>query len=111
MWELLIKLATMAHIAATGSVETIPVVGSESESVRVSNRDEIALIVRKGEHKIDSELSLHRFLTAPIPKDWCVGEMIYTVDGEMIKAPLLNETEITPYKKKSIFEKIKDKIF
>ena len=89
-------------LANVGDISyTIPVIGSDKGSVRVTNRDAASVICDGGEHDIHSYVKLSRMLVAPISRETPVGTVIFTLDGEeCARIPLYAEETIKVKNKK-----------
>ena len=61
---------------------TLPILGAETDSVRVSNREAASVICDACEHEVKSYVRMSRILIAPISTDTQVGTVIFTLDGE-----------------------------
>ena len=73
---------------------TIPVLDSEEKSVTVTNRDEITAIFKKGDPDIKSEVSLPRYVIAPIKRGDTVGKVTFYKDGDIFcEIPLIAEND------------------
>lgn len=73
----------------------IPVIDGEYKYAKVSNPEELSIIVDKHEHQICEYVKLSRFTVAPVNKGDILGEIIYTVDGKYVgKANLIAEDTI-----------------
>ena len=90
----------------------IPVVSGERELVRLKNTEGLSVILPKGEHRIESTVSIHRYAVAPISKGTALGQVSFTVDGKVVgSVSLVAEESIPEIRKKSFLDSILDKIF
>ena len=88
---------------------SIPVVGGESETVTVTNKDDLSVIINRGEHEIAEHIKLQKFVTAPINSGDVLGEVYYTVDGEYAGTiKLMAEASVDSKENYGFLEKIKD---
>lgn len=75
--------------------------------VRISNRDELSIVRKKSDGKIEASVKLPEFVYAPIGKDDVLGKVIFTCEGEYIgEVNLYAEKEISLEKRESLFDKI-----
>ena len=87
----------------------IPVISGTTDYITVTNTEGASVIVPKGEHKIESYLKLHRYVSAPVYKDTPLGEMIYTIDGnEAARVILYSKDEIPLPEKKNLLDWFKN---
>ncbi len=85
----------------------VKVLDGVSESVSVTNTDSSSVIVKKGEHSTEAHVKLSRFVTAPIRSGDILGEVIYTLDGEIAGSVKLVAMETVDKKEeKGLFKKI-----
>ena len=90
----------------------LPIVNGERDFVRVTNGDELSVIVPKGEHEIEFFPELSRFAAAPIKSGDVLGSVRFTVDGKDTGEVALIAAEDAPLiKELGFFEKIKNFIF
>lgn len=89
-------------------IPNIPVKGGVNESVPVKYSSASALLTKNKMGKVEEEINLPEFLEAPIKKGEKVGEIIYSVGGEIIaKSDIYAQENI----KKSGYGDIISKIF
>jgi D-alanyl-D-alanine carboxypeptidase/D-alanyl-D-alanine carboxypeptidase (penicillin-binding protein 5/6) len=88
---------------------SLPVIDGVSETVTVSNREELSKILERGEYKIDEHIKLSKFVTAPIKEGDVLGEVCYTLDGEYVgSVRLVAERSVASVGKRGFFERITD---
>lgn len=99
------------ELAAAGDYEySLPVEGGKTDSVNIRNTDTAEIITEKKEHITEEHIRLSENLTAPIYEGDILGEVVFTLDGEVcarVKLIAENNVEI---KKKSLLERIKDRL-
>lgn len=99
------------ELAGAGDYEySLPVEGGKTDSVNVRNTDTAEIITEKKEHITEEHIRLSENLTAPIYEGDILGEVVFTLDGEVcarVKLIAENNVEI---KKKSLLERIKDRL-
>ncbi len=84
------------------------VIGSDTERITVSNKDELFFINKKGLGEIEKEVRLLPFAQAPIAQEDTLGEVIFTLDGYEIGRIGLYSTETVKLKEKnSLFKRVK----
>ena len=71
----------------------LPLVSGKSDSVRVENKEELSVILKKGENLIEKEVRLKRYLIAPTKRNEEVGEVIFKLDGKCVGSVKLYPTE------------------
>lgn len=88
---------------------SLPVIDGVSETVTVSNQEELSKILERGEYKIDEHIKLSKFVTAPIKEGDVLGEVCYTLDGEYVgSVRLVAERSVASVGKRGFFERITD---
>ena len=99
------------ELANVGDYEyTLPVEGGKTNSVNISNIDSAEIITEKKEHITEENIKLSENLSAPIYKGDILGEVVFTLDGDVcarVKLIAENNVEI---EKKSLIEMIKDRL-
>jgi D-alanyl-D-alanine carboxypeptidase len=99
------------ELAGAGDYEySLPVEGGKTDSVNIKNTDTAEIITEKKEHITEEHIRLSENLTAPIYEGDILGEVVFTLDGEVcarVKLIAENNVEI---KKKSLLERIKDRL-
>lgn len=89
----------------------IPCVGGTEETTAVVGDSDVLLVVDKPDiDKIKRTIYLDNFLYAPVSENQKVGEIIYTLDGKVLKSVSLeavSEIKVQSVKK-SLWEKIKE---
>jgi D-alanyl-D-alanine carboxypeptidase/D-alanyl-D-alanine carboxypeptidase (penicillin-binding protein 5/6) len=63
---------------------SIPVVCGKSDSITVSNTDEISAIVPKSYGEITYSVNIPRFIYAPVSRGEKIGEILFYYNGEII---------------------------
>ena len=90
-----------------GELYNISVLGGEESHLTVLNTEGASLVIKKGNHIIESHPKLMRFATAPISQGEIMGEVIYTIDGkEAARIELVATKDIKAKKEKGFFNKI-----
>ena len=82
---------------------SLPVLDGVQDTVEVENITDDAIILERGEHDVKEYVKLAKFATAPIKAGDIFGEIIFTLDGEVVSRVKLVATEDV--------ERIKDKNF
>ena len=83
-----------------------------SDTLSVKNNDCLSLILPKEDRDIKAHLALHRYVIAPINEGDKLGEIIFTDNGtELGRVELVAQFGVPSIKKKTILDKIKDKLF
>lgn len=89
-------------------IPNIPVKGGVEDSVPVKYSSSSALLTKNKIGKVEEKINLPEYLEAPIKKDDKIGEIIYSVGGEIIaKSDILAQKDV----KKSGYTDIISKIF
>jgi len=84
-------------IAKSGDVVAeVPVTKGDKNHITVVSKDEISILIKKGDDKnIKKEIKIPENLAAPIKKDQQLGEMIvYKDDKEIAKFPLVSSCDV-----------------
>ncbi len=89
---------------------SLPVEGGKTDSVDITNMESAEIITEKKEHAIEESVKLSENLKAPIYKGDILGEVVFTLDGEVCSRVKLVATDNVEIKKKSLLEKIKDRL-
>ncbi len=112
MLDLGFSLTERKVLAATGDFAyTLPVIGSDKETVRVSLKDEVGAVLLKTDKEVKAEVSLPRYIVAPKGDGEAVGKVIFTLDGVKIaEGDLCTESAAMTDPKEGLIQKIK-KIF
>ena len=86
----------------------MPAVGADTEWVRLTNSDPLALTIKKGECAVSERvLSSYRFVYAPCDADSVLGTLELCIDGYSVSSPLVSSEEICePKKEKSFWDKL-----
>ena len=94
-------------LSAGELVFDLPVVNGNARSVRVTNREKIALSLPSGASEPRKEIRLPRFLPAPIAKGQIVGYVLYELNGRTVgESPLVAEDAVAEIKyKKGLFHR------
>ena len=88
----------------------VSVLDGEEQTVRVSNEEGASIILEKGEHTVESYVKLARFAVAPIKKGDILGEVIFTVDGEIsASVKITAQSDVAKKDNRGFFEKLFDK--
>ena len=88
----------------------IPIIGGKQETVRISAKEDVSLIVEKNAAEITPYIKLSQYFSAPIAKNEALGIVIFTSEGqEIARVSLVAETEIETQHNKNRFIKIKIK--
>ncbi|MBR6514342.1 MAG: D-alanyl-D-alanine carboxypeptidase [Clostridia bacterium] len=95
----------------SGGIYSIPIIGSEAESLDVVLPD-TSFVVDITTGQISVTVCHERFVYAPVQEGECVGYAVYSCDGrELDRVELTSERNIQKIKKKNFFEKIISFIF
>ena len=81
------------------------------KSIRVTNTDELGIILPRGEHEIKRYINLPMFISQNIEIGDKIGYIDFFVDGEFAGRASLIATEEHRIKEKNFFEKIKERLF
>ncbi len=84
---------------------SIPVLDGKTDSIFVSNSDELSVIVKKGEHTAEDFVKLTRFVGAPINKGDILGEVYFILDGKSVGSVKLYAEEKAEKKEQKGFLK------
>jgi D-alanyl-D-alanine carboxypeptidase/D-alanyl-D-alanine carboxypeptidase (penicillin-binding protein 5/6) len=88
---------------------SLPVIDGVSETVSVSNREELSKILEQGDYKINEHIKLSKFVTAPINEGDVLGEVCFTLDGKYAgSVNLYADESIASVKEKGFFERFID---
>lgn len=83
---------------------TLPVIGGDKDTVKVSNPEELKQIVSIDTPRCEVDVRLNRFLIAPIEKGAKVGKIIFKRDGIPVgELPLTAEETVNIKEKKGFF--------
>lgn len=107
------SLYECAVLAQPGEIRCdLSCLGSTTESVSVSNRDAVSLILPREHGEITHVVEANRYLCAPVKAGDMVGEVVFFCDGkEIARAPLYaDETAEAIPRPKSRLERIKELI-
>ena len=86
---------------------SLPVLDGVKDTVEVENITGDAVILERGEHDVKEYVKLTKFATAPIKAGDIFGEVIFTLDGEVVSRVKLVATEdVERIKDKNFFEKL-----
>ena len=86
---------------------SLPVLDGVKDTVEVENITDDAIILDRGEHDVKEYVKLAKFATAPIKAGDIFGEIIFTLDGEVVSRVKLVATEdVERIKDKNFFEKL-----
>lgn len=86
---------------------SLPVLDGVKDTVEVENITDDAIILDRSEHEIKEYVKLTKFATAPIKAGDIFGEVIFTLDGEVVSRVKLVATEdVERIKDKNFFEKL-----
>ena len=76
---------------------TIPLIGNDQDSVNISNRNEIRVILPQTHGEIHMYCHAPRWMSGAISEGAMLGQLIYECDGEIIAIePLLTQSSSTP---------------
>ncbi len=76
---------------------TIPLIGNDQDSVDISNRNEIRVILPQTHGEIHMYCHAPRWMSGAISEGAMLGQLIYECDGEIIAIePLLTQSSSTP---------------
>ncbi len=90
---------------------TLPVIGGKTEQLEVRNEAGDAIVLERGEHDLKEYIKLSKFATAPIKRGDIFGEVIFTIDGEVMSVLKLTATEdIAEKRNKNFFENLLEKL-
>ncbi len=79
----------------------ISILSGKESSVRISNMEELKLVLNKSEPNTETHVKLSRYFSAPISKGDILGTVIFTKDGEQIASlPLRAEASVQKEEKK-----------
>lgn len=81
----------------------VPVVGGTKASVKLCNRERVAITVEKGSHIIDAKYNIKRFYYAGNKAGDVGGTVVFTCDGKKVKTVELYFCEDTEVKKQKNF--------
>lgn len=86
---------------------SVPIIGGQREEVRVFNEEEFSLFLRE-EESVELSVELPRFCYAGVSEGQCIGEAVYSKNGEEIKRiPLCCDSNVDKKEEKlSFFKKI-----
>lgn len=89
------SLYECAELAQPGQIRcALSCLGSTTESVSASNRDEVSLILPRGHGEITHVIEANRYLCAPVMAGDTVGEIVFFCDGtEIARTPLYAEED------------------
>ena len=107
------SLYECAHLAQPGDIRcALSCLGSTTESVSVSNRDAVSLILPREHGEITHVVEANRYLCAPVKAGDMVGEVVFCCNGkEIARIPLYAEEDAeTIPRPKSRLERIKELI-
>ena len=95
-------LLTCLHGASAHEITyDIPIVGSTSGSIRVSNAEPFFFITKNDGSILEKHVKLQRYTSAPIKRGDILGCVIFTLNGEYVGAiDLTAETDVTLSKNK-----------
>ncbi len=86
---------------------SLPIIGGKSDTLELSNTDELSIIVKKGEHIVESFPKVHRYLAAPVRSTDILGAVYFTLDGENVgSVRLYPESEVDKKEEKGFFKRI-----
>lgn len=90
----------------------IPVVGGLSDYIKAGVIEDISVrTFTNSENKVETTVQLKRFCYAPIEKNDVVGEVVATLDGEVVAtAPIVALEDIPKRKEPGFFNRFCDKI-
>lgn len=71
----------------------VSVLGREGKAIKVTNDEGASLVLLRGEHDVCEYVKLSRFAAAPVKCGDILGEVIYTLDGEVAARISLVATE------------------
>lgn len=97
-------------IASPGSVVlSLPVTGSTTDVVTISNRDSAHLCLPTDSPEIKCVIEAPRFVYAPVNEGDILGYACYSVgDKEIIRLPLYADSDLERVEKPSLWERIKE---
>ena len=85
----------------------IPVLDGESEYLTVANPDGADIITENRDIEVHESVKLVKYAIAPLMRGDTLGEIIYTIDGNVVaKIPLLATETINKKEKQGLFQKI-----
>ena len=99
------SLLEKRKLASSGEISfEIPILSGNEKSVRVSNTDELKVILDKSNTPVEKHIMLSRFFSAPVSEGDILGTVTFTRDGEEIASiPLRAEKTIEQAKRKKFF--------
>ena len=103
--------ASLERIELAGAFDyefTLPLSGGENEAVTARNLSGAYVITEKREHEIGERVILTPDLKAPIYEGDVLGEVVFTLDGEVCERVKLFAAETIETKKKGLLEKIRE---
>ena len=101
------RLCRVVFCKAGEYVYRLPTTDGEYESVVVSNPDGASAVLPSGDHEVDAQVRLPRFVTAPIKEGDVLGEIIFTLDGEYASTVKLCAAEsVRKSRENGFFKKI-----
>ena len=62
----------------------LPVINGKNQTVNVSNKDSLGVILHSNENEIKEHLKLPRYIVAPVKKGDILGEIIYTQANKIV---------------------------
>lgn len=88
-------------------VYSVPVIDGKSEKITVANTEGAYIITETDRDAAKEEITLVRYAIAPINRGDILGEIIYTLNGEVVKrVPLVATESIEKAEKQGLFNKI-----
>ena len=91
-------------------LNNIDLLNGEKESVKVSAKEKISIVLEKNNYDIQERIILPRYITAPVNKGDIVGQVIYNIDNEVYTIDITADETVYLNKKKTILNKL-TKIF